>query len=676
MINIGKNIILVGVLLVLPHFLFSQPDTTRQDSSVFITQDHMRSKQINEIHISRDIIKIRKYRTIESSLIEKEIQLLAPDDAGDLIQKLPSTNVKSYGGLGSLKTVSIHSMGSGHTSVVLDGVVLTNSQSGQVNLGQIQTDGLRSVMAYSGYGSHLYIPVSATISGSSVSLGSFQTRYSLNKSYFKANVKYGSFNRQEVFVGGGVTNKKKLAISAFGKYRKADGNYNYEFKNGLTTLEGQRANNDYQDLFFGGAVKYKKKDNNYINLGYKGSVIDQGLPGAVILYNQTADERLKTSDHSIYGDAVWEIKKMYLRTYGSFNQNDLNYSDPSYLNTQGFLDVSYLNNTGIAGLVFQKFEYQKLNFSGGIEETLSSLVSSDSSLSKPIRFHTKSYFSLDKDFSWGAFSVMLSAQYMKENTRIGSETNELFKMNPVFAFWTKEFYKRRHKHGFTYKNTFRVPSFNELYYNYIGNTALLPETAHQFNYSAHIIPYEKDKVDLIIRPSLYFNRVNNKIVAIPTKNLFVWSMQNVTNVNVLGADISVELSLAKGESKFGLFTNYSFQRAIDVTEESLNYGHQIAYTPIHMANFDVSYEIRSFGFRFSNNFTGGRYALNENVESNLVAGYLISDIAVNYTLPLKEKHKLSIQANVKNVFNQSYAYVRSFVMPGRNYLISLNYAFN
>ncbi|NRA10956.1 MAG: TonB-dependent receptor, partial [Crocinitomicaceae bacterium] len=107
-----------------------------------------------------------------------------------------------------------------------------------------------------------------------------------------------------------------------------------------------------------------------------------------------------------------------------------------------------------------------------------------------------------------------------------------------------------------------------------------------------------------------------------------------------------------------------------------NFGNQVAYTPEHIANFDVAMEFKGFGVSFSNNFISGRYALNENIESNLVEGYLISNVAVNYNFKLNKKNKLKIQANVKNVFNKSYAFVRSFVMPGRNYLISLSYALN
>jgi len=45
--------------------------------------------------------------------------------------------------------------------------------------------------------------------------------------------------------------------------------------------------------------------------------------------------------------------------------------------------------------------YQKINFVGGIEETLSTLMSSDSSLSNPIRSHTKAFVAFDKGYVSG-----------------------------------------------------------------------------------------------------------------------------------------------------------------------------------------------------------------------------------------------------------------------------------
>ena len=674
MISLRKNIFIAGVLLVLPFLGFGQIDTTKVDSNT-VYLDHIKHQDISEIYISIPTLAYKKLRPIEFEIGKKDIEELATDDAGDLISKLPGVNVKSYGGLGGLKTVSYHSMGSGHTSIVLDGVMLNNSQSGQVNLGQIQSDGVSSVNLNSVSQGSLFLPVSAQITGNIISLNSFR-RYYDRKSSLRATVKYGSFNRQDAYVSGSKLKGKNWLFSAFGSLRQADGNYNYTFLNGLTEFEGARKNNDYRDLYFGAQVQYKTKEGRRLYVGYKGSIIQQGLPGAVILYNETADERLKTNDHLFYGRGYWVYKKVDFNLYGNVNQNNLNYIDPTYLNAAGNINIDYLNRNAVLGLKFQRQQFQSYVFGGGIEQTVSNLVSSDSSLSNPIRFHSKALTSFVKNSPIGDFTLMVSGQYVYENTNLGSSSREMFKVNPFFSYQSREVRNFQYQHTGTYKNSFRMPSFNELYYNSVGNSSLLPETAHQFIYMLRMIPVESIKKDLVIRTSLYYNRVNNKIVAIPTKNLFVWSMQNVTNVNVFGGDVSAEFEWKLKKSNYKMTANYTYQKAIDITEGSLNFGDQIAYTPEHMANFDVGMTIKNFGCRLSNNFTGGRYALNENTEANLVQGYLISDIAVHYTFQLKKQNELKIQANVKNVFNQSYAYVRSFVMPGRNYLISLSYALN
>ena len=305
MISLGKNIFIAGALLVLPFLGFGQIDTTRIDSNTV----NINLQNIKEVYISQKLLAYKKLHIKKLEIGKKDIEELAADDAGELISKLPGVNVKSYGGLGGLKTVSYHSMGSGHTSIVLDGVMLNNSQSGQINLGQIQSDGVSSVNLNSVSLGSLFLPISAQITGNVISLNSFR-RYYDRKSSLRATVKYGSFNRKDTYVSGSKLKGKNWLFSAFGSFRQADGNYNYTFLNGLTEFEGERKNNDYRDLYFGAQVQYKTKEGRRFYVGYKGSIIQQGLPGAVILYNETADERLKTNDHLIYGRGHWLYKKV------------------------------------------------------------------------------------------------------------------------------------------------------------------------------------------------------------------------------------------------------------------------------------------------------------------------------------------------------------------------------
>ena len=96
-------------------------------------------QEMKEVVISYSLDTILSSNEWES-LDSDDIQGLQANDAGDLIQKLTSTSIKSYGGLGGLKTVSSRGLGASHSAIVADGFSIQNTQNGQVNLGQIHAD--------------------------------------------------------------------------------------------------------------------------------------------------------------------------------------------------------------------------------------------------------------------------------------------------------------------------------------------------------------------------------------------------------------------------------------------------------------------------------------------------------------------------------------------------------
>jgi vitamin B12 transporter len=97
---------------------------------------------------------------------------------------------------------------------------------------------------------------------------------------------------------------------------------------------------------------------------------------------------------------------------------------------------------------------------------------------------------------------------------------------------------------------------------------------------------------------------------------------------------------------------------------------------MHTGNADLGLEFKKCGGQISNYFVSKRYSLNENNVANELSGFITTDLSVFYKFQFNKKQTLRLQFQVKNAFNSSYAYIRSFVMPGRNYLISINYAFN
>lgn len=641
-------------------------------SLAFAQEDSVQN--IDEVRVSVALVQIR-VRYYNQRFFEKDIRELAANDAGEILGRLAGVNLRSYGGLGGLKTISVRSLGSGHSGVVVDGFSVNNSQTGQVNLSAIQSDNLIGAIMLNGERPSLMTPLSSQVMGSTSVLQTFENTFprSNDTLQLRANVRYGSFDHKNIYCGLKY-NPKQWMISVYGKARNAVGNYPYQFLNGNTWQEGVRKNNDFLDYYYGTTIG-RRTTNTVYRIGYKGQGTDQGLPGAVIFYNETADERLVTGRHTLFSDVDINIRNSRLRFYSNASNEDLIYTDPNYLGASGLVSA-YYNNDLQGGLQYQTDASRRLVVRGGVEARFSSLTSNIEDFTDPTRVQYIGALSGSIDTRIGQFYGQLAGQHFDESVRTGDEAQDRTRLTSTLGYASTINYHRSTRHRFWYRNTFRMPSFNELYYNNVGNASLKPEDVYQFNYGFEIVPI-KSKGELYLRTQVYYNRVNNKILAIPTKNLFVWSMQNISNVNVFAGEIMAdyEWKLPRNSS-LTVNGNYTYQKVIDVTPGSLNYGDQVAYTPEHITNVEIKYNYKKQGVRISNSYTSARYALNENIEANVVPGFYLMDVAIYKDLLLKRKQQLFIQVNVKNVLNQQYAYIRSFAMPGRNYLISLSYAFN
>jgi len=150
-----KNSCLVGGMLILSTFVFSQEEI---DTTLL---------PIKHIDLVRIPAPIMIYRLpILDELTKEDIEQLNTDDVAGLVAKTPGATIRSYGGLGGLKTVSMRGLGGQHTAVMIDNFLVTNAQAGQLNLGQLQSEGLISVKSGVLQNSMSLTPVSSNFTGS------------------------------------------------------------------------------------------------------------------------------------------------------------------------------------------------------------------------------------------------------------------------------------------------------------------------------------------------------------------------------------------------------------------------------------------------------------------------------------------------------------------------------
>ena len=80
------------------------------------------------------------------------IERLGYAGVSDVLKYMSGVNLHDYGGVGGLKTVSVRGMGAKHTAVSYDGVLVSDAQSGVVDLGRFPLNNLSAVTLAMGLG--------------------------------------------------------------------------------------------------------------------------------------------------------------------------------------------------------------------------------------------------------------------------------------------------------------------------------------------------------------------------------------------------------------------------------------------------------------------------------------------------------------------------------------------
>ena len=228
-----------------------------------------------------------------------------------------------------------------------------------------------------------------------------------------------------------------------------------------------------------------------------------------------------------------------------------------------------------------------------------------------------------------------------------------------------------------YKQSYRYPTFNDLYYTDLGNANLRPELARQHSVE---IAYRKaaKQYNLSFSASYYYNRVTDKIIAYPKGQQFRWTMLNLGEVKINGVDAKADMSFYL-PLRFVLHTrfNYTYQKAIDVTDPNdTYYKNQIPYIPRHSGSAVGGLEWTSrrgdhYGLNYSFIYVGERYSQQENTIYNYVLPWYTHDLTLygEWGINSVQKERLVwLKANleINNLLGQDYEVIQNYPMPKQN----------
>ncbi len=576
-------------------------------------------------------------------------------DASGYLVHLPGVTVKDYGGVGGLKTVSIRGLNASMSTVLYNGVAIPNYNAGQVDISQFSLAGLSAIS------SDKFLPQSTNLPASSYN-GSGFIAYHLSQTLRDTTIigmKYGSFNQYNPHLYLQRIVKKKHRTYFSIDYNNSQGNFPFEWNKETRyrdNSETQRIN-----LLAGSTVRLGSKSK--VNITQLYNKTKQNLPGAVILHSlQKSHEKLNTQVYftQIHFESV--IKKWNINTYVNHSQNKVAYTDgkPPKFRRSIFSENNNMVSLNI-GRSFSGFyktylalDYLHTNIAWG--SPLRDINRDQQFVILGNTFH-KSKISLKGNLLFHSYK---KRERQKRTSNYYPSLSCTYRPNKKFPLKLRTFYKK----------TFRLPSFSELYYQTVGNLKLRKETAHHFDLGIYTKITPKFFKFIYLSMDLFYIQHQDKIIAIPTQSLFVWSYLNIGKVESKGLEIFAE---AKKKIAKNTYTNFSFsytkQYTLDISNHiSSVYKNQLPYVPFDVISMKVNFRRKNIKVYYQYLYNGYRYSHFENIYPNVLFSFQTHDVAVSYLLKIKS-NALSISGGIKNLTNSQYQVVNNFPIAGRQFFI-------
>ena len=224
-----------------------------------------------------------------------------------------------------------------------------------------------------------------------------------------------------------------------------------------------------------------------------------------------------------------------------------------------------------------------------------------------------------------------------------------------------------------WKDIFRVPTFNDLYYTLTGNAAIRPEYARQADIGFDLVSPEEWKHQFRLSADAFLNRVRDKIVAVPVNSQFRWSMMNFGEVRGGGLSLSLTHSCSLAGLSVNSLVTYSFEKATDRSDPgNIGYGGQIPYTPFHSGSAVVTAAKGPWEVCVSLLCSGKRYSASDNNRETLLKGWSTVDLNLSRKIVDIGKSRLKGIVSLTNLLCARYEIVRRYPMPGTGASIGIS----
>ena len=540
-----------------------------------------------------------------------------------LIENHTAIFIKEYG-RGMLSSISLRGTGTAHTQIVWNGIAINSILNGQTDLNTFAPAGFDEIYLKKG--------------GSSVSFGSgaiggllvFNDHVSFKPQLSIQNqTKLGSFKT-------GLEHLKVIKAN-----EKFYTKFNFEIQKSKNDYPfvGYKLKNDngaYQNLDYGFIGGWHLRAKHQIYFKSKISRTDRETSRTVFMPQNA--RLLMDNKRFLIG---WQYQSRYFKSRTQIAYLDENFQ--YYFNKEA---TRHSQSSGQTYLIKNNLNFQ-------ISKHHNLLIGNEFTHQKGLGDH----IDMHQRDNYALFAIW-SQNWSKINTQVKlrQDFNPAVKIPLVSAVEISYQWQQKHHFRFNTSKNFRLPTFNDLYWQPGGNTGLKPEES----YSSEIgYDFVTKKLNLHLTGFL----INSHNLIKWTPGAQLWQPQNFETVTYKGLEISGEKKI-KSYSKIILSDEFhlTYQQAINHKTEKY-----LAFTPQLMGLNILSFKYKKFGFQYRFRYQGRIYTTSTN--SKYLPAYQLHHVSLAYYF---NRH-INILINLNNILNTYYENVPTRPQPGRNYELIFNF---
>ena len=626
-------------------------------------------------------VDIAGHRTERNVLASKPIQQmqkaeleeLGIQNLADAVKKFAGTNVRDYGGIGGMKTVSVRNLGAHHTAVSYDGVTVSNTQAGQIDVGRFSLDNMESLSLAIGADESLMQSARHYASAGVLSILTERPHFDEGKnSAFRFRLKGGSFGLVTPSLRYWQRVGEQTSLALNGSYMRADGVYPFVLVNGRERTNEKRYNSDIYTWQGEANLYHTFADKSQLDMKAYWFYSERGLPGSVTLYNPVSRERLWDEDffaQAVYRKAFYEkwnlhARLKYTHTWNRYEDTNVKYDGGKQI------DVNRQNEYyASATLGWSPVEAFRIALAeDAFYNDLHNNINIGSNPDYPFPKRITSLTALSAQWQWERLHVEgnVVGTYAHETVENGENPADKHRLSPCVSVSYRLLSNESLHLRAMWKNTFRMPSFNDLYYLRIGNSGLRPEKATEYNLGLtwsgrpfQAVKYVSATVDA------YYNDVTDKIVAFPST--YVWKMANFGKVKIKGIDVTLATEVPIYHKVSAILTGaYTFQESLDKLKASASYNRQLPYTPKHSGNASLLIRNPWVNLGYSVLFQGERWSSSQQTSQYKLKAYSEHTLTLSREFLFKSC-QLNLSGSIHNLFDKQYEIVKYYPMPGRSF---------